>query len=178
MANCASCAHQRRICPEGCVMAPHFPRTRTREFQLVNGVFGVSNAIEVLKDLDFSQQKEAVEAMIWEAEAWEQDPICGPLGLYERFEEQILILEEDNRMLEEETQMLGGQNPVIQERGFDLETDNGHIHVQQQNVVNPSFVQDLERERNHGARGFHHHVLQEQERGNNSGRQTILQQQK
>ncbi|GFS46302.1 hypothetical protein Acr_00g0101340 [Actinidia rufa] len=163
MANCASCAHQRRICPEGCVMGPHFPRTRTQEFQLVNRVFGVSNAIKILKDLDFSQQK---ETLIWEAEAWEQDPICGPLGLYERLEEQIL-------MLKEEIQMLGEQNPVIQERGLDLERDNGHIHVQQQNVANPSFVQDLERERNHGVRGFHH---QEQERGNNSGRQTILQQ--
>ena len=101
--------------------------------------------------------------MIWDAEAWEQDPIYGPLGLYER-------LEEENRILEE-------QYLVIRERGFNLERDNGHIHVQQQNGVNPSFVQDLERERSHGVRGFHHHVLQEQERGNNSGRQTILQQQ-
>ncbi|PSR98612.1 LOB domain-containing protein [Actinidia chinensis var. chinensis] len=167
MANCASCAHQRRICPEGCVMALHFPRTRTQEFQLVNRVFGVSNAIKILKDLDFSQQKETVEALIWEAEAWEQDPICGPLGLYERLEEQILMLKEEIQMLKEEIQMPGEQNPVIQERGFDLERDNGHIHVQQQNVANPSFVQDLERERTHGVRGFHH---QEQERGNNSGR--------
>ncbi|GFS30268.1 hypothetical protein Acr_00g0011100 [Actinidia rufa] len=73
-----------------------------RKFQLVHRVFGVSNAIKIMKDLDFSEQKEAAEAMIWEAEAWKQDPVRGPLGLCERLEEQTQMLEEEIRMLGEQ----------------------------------------------------------------------------
>ncbi|CAL5345086.1 unnamed protein product [Camellia sinensis] len=77
---CASCKHQRKRCHEGCLMAPHFPSSKTEEFEAVHAVFGVSNVTKIIKTLDFARQKQAVKSFIWEALWWKRDPAHGPLG--------------------------------------------------------------------------------------------------
>ncbi|THG08018.1 hypothetical protein TEA_011852 [Camellia sinensis var. sinensis] len=77
---CASCKHQRKRCHQGCLMAPHFPSSKTEEFEAVHAVFGVSNVTKIIKTLDFARQKQAVKSFIWEALWWKRDPAHGPLG--------------------------------------------------------------------------------------------------
>ncbi|CAL5345092.1 unnamed protein product [Camellia sinensis] len=77
---CASCKHQRKRCHQGCLMAPHFPSSKTEEFEAVHAVFGVSNVTKIIKTIDFARQKQAVKSFIWEALWWKRDPAHGPLG--------------------------------------------------------------------------------------------------
>ncbi|KAJ6383574.1 hypothetical protein OIU78_026962 [Salix suchowensis] len=76
---CASCKHQRKRCGEDCVLAPYFPAERMQEFQAVHKVFGVSNVIKLVKDVNKERQKETAESLVWEATCRRNDPVLGLL---------------------------------------------------------------------------------------------------
>ncbi|XP_058198542.1 LOB domain-containing protein 4-like [Rhododendron vialii] len=97
---CASCKHQRKRCQESCVMAPHFPQRLTDEFQAVHKIFGIANVTRTIKALDFGGQREAIKSFIWEAMAWDQDPVRGPYREVERLRDRIRSLEEQKQQQE------------------------------------------------------------------------------
>ncbi|KAL6991137.1 hypothetical protein U1Q18_009256 [Sarracenia purpurea var. burkii] len=94
---CASCKHQRKKCPEGCVMAPHFPAQRMEDFAAVHRVFGIANVTKMIKDLSFAQQEEAIKSFKWEASLWNQDPVQGPYGFCKKLEEKLRLMEEQRK---------------------------------------------------------------------------------
>ncbi|XP_065876648.1 LOB domain-containing protein 2 [Euphorbia lathyris] len=88
---CASCKHQRKKCAEDCVLAPYFPATRTREFQAVHRVFGVSNVVKLVKTVREEDRKSVADSLVWEACCRQNDPILGPLGEYRRIQEELKL---------------------------------------------------------------------------------------
>ncbi|XWS19666.1 hypothetical protein CRYUN_Cryun31cG0035100 [Craigia yunnanensis] len=89
---CAACKHQRRKCQNHCVLAPYFPATRANYFREVHKIFGVKNMTGILEHLSPQERKKAVESLEWEAFAWKEDPIEGPLGLMRKLEKELELL--------------------------------------------------------------------------------------
>lgn len=103
---CAACKHQRKKCTESCILAPYFPANRSREFQAVHKVFGVSNVTKILKNLREEERKEAVESLVWEA-CWRQkDPVLGPYGEYTRVFDELKNYK--SRQSQKENQVMPG----------------------------------------------------------------------
>lgn len=91
---CASCKHQRKKCTDKCTLAPFFPIEKNREFQAVHKIFGVSNVAKILKNNNSNNNSEeerrrASDSLIWEAFAWQRDPIQGPYGEFRRVVEEL-----------------------------------------------------------------------------------------
>lgn len=86
---CASCKHQRKRCAEDCVLAPYFPAERMQEFQAVHKVFGVSNVIKLVKDVDKERQKETADSLVWEASCRQDDPVLGCYGKFKKIQEEL-----------------------------------------------------------------------------------------
>ncbi|KAL6975896.1 hypothetical protein U1Q18_024691 [Sarracenia purpurea var. burkii] len=88
---CASCRHQRKKCTEKCVLAPFFPASRSREFQAVHRVFGVSNVTKIVRDLGEEDRRRAVDSLVWEAFCRQKDPVLGPYGEYRKLYEELRV---------------------------------------------------------------------------------------
>ncbi|XP_027172167.1 LOB domain-containing protein 2 [Coffea eugenioides] len=87
---CASCKHQRKKCTDKCILAPFFPVEKNREFQAVHKIFGVSNVAKILRSHNSEEErKRAADSLIWEAFAWQRDPIQGPSGEFRRVVEEL-----------------------------------------------------------------------------------------
>lgn len=90
---CAACKHQRKKCSVNCLLAPYFPATRNREFEAVHKVFGVSNMSKLVKYVkDEERRRMVVESLIWEALCWQDDPILGSYGCYQKLYNQYIML--------------------------------------------------------------------------------------
>lgn len=89
---CAACKHQRKKCHEGCILAPYFPAERSREFQAVHKVFGVSNVTKMVKNIvDDEDRRKAVDSLVWEACCRQKDPVLGPYAEYRKVYDELKI---------------------------------------------------------------------------------------
>ncbi|XP_044466554.1 LOB domain-containing protein 2-like [Mangifera indica] len=86
---CAACKHQRKKCIEGCKLAVYFPADKSREFQAVHKVFGVSNVIKIVYGVDEEDRTKVVDSLIWEALWRQKNPVLGPYGEYKRLCEEL-----------------------------------------------------------------------------------------
>ncbi|CAL1394134.1 unnamed protein product [Linum trigynum] len=92
---CASCKHQRKKCAEDCILAAVFPAEKTREFQAVHKVFGVSNVIKMMRRVEARDRERVAESLIWEAASRENDPVLGALRQFQRLQEEKQQLEKE-----------------------------------------------------------------------------------
>ncbi|CAA0821219.1 LOB domain-containing protein 1 [Striga hermonthica] len=90
---CAACKILRRRCAEKCVLAPYFPPTEPLKFTIAHRVFGASNIIKLLQELPESQRADAVNSMVYEANARLRDPIYGCAGAICHLQKQICDLQ-------------------------------------------------------------------------------------
>ncbi|CAN6463057.1 unnamed protein product [Victoria cruziana] len=86
---CASCKYQRRKCNSDCPLAPYFPPDQQKQFLNAHRLFGVSNILKILKNLDPAQQPEAMKTIIFQANMRNKDPVRGCLGVIEDLKKQI-----------------------------------------------------------------------------------------
>lgn len=73
-------------------MAPYFPADKAEEFEAVHSIFGVKNVSRKLKSLDVQHREVAVTSFIWEARAWMQDGVGGPLEQHKKVEHELELL--------------------------------------------------------------------------------------
>ncbi|CAH8251524.1 unnamed protein product [Arabidopsis lyrata] len=90
---CAACKILRRRCAERCVLAPYFPPTDPAKFTIAHRVFGASNIIKFLQELPESQRTDAVNSMVYEAEARIRDPVYGCAGAIYHLQRQVSELQ-------------------------------------------------------------------------------------
>ncbi|KAL1201943.1 LOB domain-containing protein 1 [Cardamine amara subsp. amara] len=90
---CAACKILRRRCAEKCVLAPYFPPTDPAKFTIAHRVFGASNIIKFLQELPESQRSDAVNSMVYEAEARIRDPVYGCAGAIYHLQRQVSELQ-------------------------------------------------------------------------------------
>ncbi|KAI5057252.1 hypothetical protein GOP47_0027267 [Adiantum capillus-veneris] len=75
---CAVCKLRRRKCSAGrCVFAPYFPPDDPHKFAIVHKIFGASNVGKHLLGLPEHVRKEAVNSLVYEAEARVLDRVYG-----------------------------------------------------------------------------------------------------
>ncbi|PIN04549.1 hypothetical protein CDL12_22916 [Handroanthus impetiginosus] len=86
---CAACKILRRRCAEKCVLAPYFPPTEPLKFTIAHRVFGASNIIKLLQELPEAQRADAVNSMVYEANARLRDPVYGCAGAICQLQKQI-----------------------------------------------------------------------------------------
>ncbi|XP_068652723.1 LOB domain-containing protein 22-like [Aristolochia californica] len=74
---CAACKYQRRKCTPDCILAPYFPPENQRQFLNAHRLFGVSNILKIIRNLDPIQRSEAMRSIIFQADARARDPVGG-----------------------------------------------------------------------------------------------------
>ncbi|KAF5732595.1 LOB domain-containing protein 2-like [Tripterygium wilfordii] len=86
---CAACKHQRKRCKRECILAPYFPADKSKEFQALHKVFGVSNLGKLMTRVKEVDRKKASESFTWEASWRLLDPALGPQGEYLKVCEEL-----------------------------------------------------------------------------------------
>ncbi|XP_041001372.1 LOB domain-containing protein 22-like [Juglans microcarpa x Juglans regia] len=74
---CAACRYQRRKCAPDCILAPYFPHDRQKQFLNAHKLFGVSNIIKIIKNLDQPDKDEAMRTIIFQSNVRANDPVGG-----------------------------------------------------------------------------------------------------
>ncbi|CAK7323985.1 unnamed protein product [Dovyalis caffra] len=100
---------------EDCVLAPYFPAERTQEFQAVHKVFGVSNVVKIVKEVNEERRKETADSLVWEAACRQDDPVLGCYGKYKKIKEELDLLKMQQQPLT--NQNLNHQNQLGQQQG-------------------------------------------------------------
>ncbi|PHU17741.1 LOB domain-containing protein 11 [Capsicum chinense] len=107
---CAACKILRRRCVEKCVLAPYFPPTEPLKFTIAHRVFGASNIIKMLQELPEEQRADAVNSMVYEANARIRDPVYGCAGAICQLQKQISELQAEFAKAHAEIMNLKCQN--------------------------------------------------------------------
>ncbi|GMH16829.1 hypothetical protein Nepgr_018670 [Nepenthes gracilis] len=92
---CAACKYQRRRCTPECPLAPYFPADTPKIFQNAHRLFGVSNMRKLLGQLHPSQKNEAMDSIIYQANARERFPVQGCVEIIKQLWSQIQQWEEE-----------------------------------------------------------------------------------
>ncbi|CAN4088161.1 unnamed protein product [Withania somnifera] len=92
---CAACKYQRRRCISACPLAPYFPADQPKMFQNAHRLFGVSNILKILKQLDPSQKKVAMKSIIYQANARDKHPVYGCVAEIQNLLFNIQLYEEE-----------------------------------------------------------------------------------
>ncbi|KDP31190.1 hypothetical protein JCGZ_11566 [Jatropha curcas] len=92
---CAACKYQRRKCSSECPLAPYFPPDQPKMFQNAHKLFGVSNILKIIKDLDAPQKAEAMRSIIYQANIRDRFPVHGCWGIICQLHFQIRQAEEE-----------------------------------------------------------------------------------
>ncbi|XP_073114991.1 uncharacterized protein [Elaeis guineensis] len=86
---CAACKYQRRRCNPDCTLAPYFPADQQRQFLNAHRLFGVSNILKIIRDLDPVQRAEAMRSIIFQSNARAHDPVGGCYRIILELERQL-----------------------------------------------------------------------------------------
>ncbi|EHA8591496.1 receptor-like serine/threonine-protein kinase ALE2 [Cocos nucifera] len=86
---CAACKYQRRRCKPDCTLAPYFPADQQRQFLNAHRLFGVSNILKIIRDLDPLQRTEAMRSIIFQSNARAHDPVGGCYRIILELERQL-----------------------------------------------------------------------------------------
>ncbi|KAL2555386.1 LOB domain-containing protein 1 [Forsythia ovata] len=128
---CAACKILRRRCVEKCTLAPYFPPTEPLKFAVAHRVFGASNIIKLLQGVPESQRADAVDSMVYEANARMRDPVYGCAGAICQLQKQIIELQTELAKAEaqilnmkshnmiDSAETLQYQESIIQQQPFD-----------------------------------------------------------
>lgn len=102
---CAACKYQRRKCTPECLLAPYFPADQPKVFLNVHKLFGVSNIVKILKILEPSQKKIAMDSIIIQANYRDKYPVHGCWEEICRLQYQIWAAEEELHAVYQQLEM-------------------------------------------------------------------------
>ncbi|CAL9109669.1 unnamed protein product [Musa acuminata var. zebrina] len=86
---CAACKYQRRKCNPDCTLAPYFPANQQHKFLNAHRLFGVSNILKIIRNLDPYQHAEAMKTIIYQSDMRALDPVGGCYRIIRDLEYQI-----------------------------------------------------------------------------------------
>lgn len=109
---CAACKFQRRKCTPECVLAPYFPADQPKIFLNVHKLFGVSNIVKILKILEPTQKKPAMDSIITQANYRDKYPVHGCWEEICRLQYQIWMLEEELHAVYQQLEMCRQQQQL------------------------------------------------------------------
>lgn len=109
---CAACKHIRRACNPNCELAPYFPADKPHRFSVVHTVFGKSNVSKRLQQLDITQRAQAVDSLVYEAEARMRDPVYGCVSFVSNHQQRLNDVQEKLRNVKNELAKYFDQDTV------------------------------------------------------------------
>ncbi|KAK8551505.1 hypothetical protein V6N13_119962 [Hibiscus sabdariffa] len=124
---CAACKHQRRKCETNCIFAPYFPANKANNFREVHKIFGVKNMTAILSSRSSVERERAVESLEWEAVAWKNDPVEGPLGLFNQLKRELEQLKQQQH-----------NNAIVPYSNY--QTNSGGLFELDHNAAPPTFL--------------------------------------
>ncbi|KAF2316005.1 hypothetical protein P3X46_023312 [Hevea brasiliensis] len=92
---CAACKYRRRKCSSKCPLAPYFLPDQPKLFQNAHKLFGVSNILKILKNLEPRQKEEAMRSIIYQSNIRDKFPVHGCWGIICQLHYQIRQAEEE-----------------------------------------------------------------------------------
>ncbi|CAH8313341.1 unnamed protein product [Eruca vesicaria subsp. sativa] len=123
---CASCKLLRRRCAKDCIFAPYFPSDDPHKFAIVHKVFGASNVSKMLQELPIHQRADAVNSLVFEANARVRDPVYGCVGAISYLQNQVSQLQMQLAVAQAEILCIQLQHePTLQSHHQLLELDQG-----------------------------------------------------
>ncbi|XP_059627950.1 LOB domain-containing protein 21 [Cornus florida] len=93
--SCAACKFLKRRCAPNCAFAPYFRSDEPKKFANVHKVFGASNVSKILTEVPEEQREEAVNSLVYEAEARLIDPVYGCIGAIALLQRRMMELQHD-----------------------------------------------------------------------------------
>ncbi|KAK7300488.1 hypothetical protein RJT34_11333 [Clitoria ternatea] len=93
MVPCGSCKLLRRRCRKDCIFAPYFPSNQPQKFAIVHKVYGASNVTKMLQEVPHHQRVDAVNSLVYEANARWRDPVYGVSGTVTYLQNQVSELQ-------------------------------------------------------------------------------------
>ncbi|XP_059444749.1 LOB domain-containing protein 27-like isoform X2 [Corylus avellana] len=102
---CAACKYQRRRCSAECPLSPYFPPEQPKLFQNAHKLFGVSNILKILKNLEPGQKNEAMRSIIYQANMRDKFPVYGCCWIICQLKYQVLQAEEELNAVQAQLEM-------------------------------------------------------------------------
>ncbi|KAH0889244.1 hypothetical protein HID58_051673, partial [Brassica napus] len=137
---CASCKLLRRRCAKECIFAPYFPPDDPHKFAIVHKVFGASNVSKMLQELPVHQRADAVNSLVFEANARVRDPVYGCVGAISYLQNQVTQLQMQLAVAQTEILCIQMQHePALQSHHevFELDQDDkAHLLHSNNNSIN------------------------------------------
>lgn len=93
--SCSACKLLKRRCVPNCLFAPYFPSDEPKKFVKVHKVFGASNVSKILNEVVKEQREDAVNTLVFEAEARLKDPVYGCIGEIASLQGKMAQLQHD-----------------------------------------------------------------------------------
>ncbi|KAL2526347.1 LOB domain-containing protein 1 [Abeliophyllum distichum] len=140
---CAACKILRRRCVAKCLLAPYFPPSEPLKFTIAHRVFGASNIIRLLQELPEAQRADAVNGMVYEANARLRDPVYGCAGAICQLQNQISELQAELAKAKAEILNLHCQNANLMEFICqEMSQNQENCLLQQPNENSPFFFDE------------------------------------
>ncbi|WMV32027.1 hypothetical protein MTR67_025412 [Solanum verrucosum] len=131
---CASCKLLRRRCTKDCIFAPYFPPNEPHKFAIVHKVFGASNISKMLQELPIQQRADAVNSLVYEANARMRDPVYGCVGAISFLQNQISQLEMQLAMAQAEILCIQMQNNNNNNNLCEIQINNNDNNLQHEYI--------------------------------------------
>nr|POE51983.1 lob domain-containing protein 22 [Quercus suber] len=124
---CAACRYQRRKCAKDCPLAPFFPPHRQKDFLNAHKLFGVSNIVKTIRDLNSDQKKIAMHSIVFEANARANDPVYGCCPIMWELQRQYMFFKAEYDLVLKQLSILHAQmaSPSTFTSNIDVNTSHG-----------------------------------------------------
>ncbi|XP_027356811.1 LOB domain-containing protein 25-like [Abrus precatorius] len=131
---CLICKQHRRRHDHSCIFGQYFPINRTVDFENASMLFGLSNLLRIMQDVDPQDRQHAADSILREGTTWINDIHHGPLGYVLNLRSQIQSCE---RQLENVNRLLAycrdQANSTVQ-MGISPFAGSSAFHLPQQNT--------------------------------------------
>eukprot|EP00253_Pinus_taeda_P025489 PITA_25489 len=89
------CNMEKKECWDNCTILYHLASNDLHKFSVLHQVFGACNVIKLIQDLPADKRVDAVNSMVYEANARLQDPALGCVGEIQKLQLQISDLQSE-----------------------------------------------------------------------------------
>lgn len=140
---CAACRYQRRKCAKDCPLAPFFPPHRQKEFLNAHKLFGVSNIVKTIRDLNSDQKKIAMNSIVFEANARANDPVYGCCPIMWELQRQYMYFKAEYDLVLKQLSILHAQMPSPSTFASNIDVNTSDVSYSQLQHKQQLFAADV-----------------------------------
>ena len=129
---CAACKYQRRKCAPNCPLSPFFPPHRSKDFLNAHKLFGVGNMLKTIKNLSPQQKQVAMETIIFESNARDNDPIMGCCRIIHMLQRQYAYYKAEYELVLRQLAAQMARPTIFQEQSNRDIYNPSHFQIQPQ----------------------------------------------